>query len=103
LLGLSIAYTIISTIFLIASTRLLKSLFAVFLTLDHLFLLLDATLLGVGAAGKILWYESLICAATAWYLLAAIIINDAFGSEVLPLGVYVKPVAIPLKAAAARA
>jgi hypothetical protein len=105
LLGLSIAFTIISTIFLIASTRLLKSLFAVFLTLDILFLLLDANLLGVGAAGKILWYESLICAATAWYLLAAIVINDAFGCEALPLGVYAKPAppvpSLPLKPVAA--
>jgi succinate-acetate transporter protein len=45
-------------------------------------------------------YESLLCAATAWYLLAAIIINGAYNSEVLPIGGYVPP---PAKGAAAKA
>jgi succinate-acetate transporter protein len=97
LLGLSLAYTIITAIFLVATTHLLKSLFAIFLTLELLFVLLDAALLGAGPAGKILWYEALLCAGTAWYLLAAIVINDAFGREALPLGAWAPATPKPAK------
>ena len=87
LLGLAIAYTILTTIFLIATFRLAKALVWIFVTLDILFLLLIFVLLGA-PLGKLLWYEALLCAATAWYLLAAIVINTAFGREVLPIGAY---------------
>lgn len=100
LLGLAIAYLILTTVFLVATFRLAQALVWIFVTLEILFVLLIAALLGVSAAGKLLWYESLVCAATAWYLFAAIIINTAYGSEVLPIGAYVPPEA---KATAAKA
>jgi succinate-acetate transporter protein len=63
-------------------------------------LLIAAQVTGSAALGQLFGYESLLCAATAWYLLAAIIINTAFNEEVLPIGGYVPP---PAKAAAAKA
>jgi hypothetical protein len=93
LIGDAVAWTILTTIFLIATFRLAKALVWVFATLEILFLLLIAsTATGSPLLGKLFGYESLLCAATAWYLLAALIINEAYGSEVLPLGAYVAPV-----------
>jgi hypothetical protein len=101
LIGFPIAWFILTSIFLVATFRLAKALVWIFLTLDILWLLLIASqVTGNALLFKLFGYESLICAATAWYLLAAIIINGAFDSEVLPIGGYVPPAA---KAFAAKA
>lgn len=102
LVGYAVAWTILSVIFLVATFRLAKALVWIFSTLVVLFvLLIAATATGSPVIAKVFGYESLLCAATAWYLLAAIIINEAFGREVLPVGAYVPPA--PAKAAAAKA
>jgi uncharacterized protein len=102
LIGYPIAWFILTTIFLVATFRLAKALVWIFATLDILWILLIASqVTGNPLLFKLFGYESLICAATAWYLLAAIIINGAFDSEVLPIGGYVPPPAA--KALAARA
>lgn len=94
------AWLIYTLIFLVASFRLAKALVAIFTTLTVLWILLIASqVTGSAALFQAFGYESLLCAATAWYLLAAIIINTAFDSEVLPIGGYVPPP----KAAAAKA
>jgi succinate-acetate transporter protein len=44
---------------------------------------------GVGAGQgitRIAGWEGIFCAFTAWYLAAAVIINDSFGRTVLPVG-----------------
>jgi succinate-acetate transporter protein len=95
------AWLIITLIFLVATFRLAKALVAIFVTLTALWILLIASqVTGSAALFTLFGYESLLCAATAWYLLAAIIINTAFGSEVLPIGGYVPP---PAKSQSARA
>jgi len=92
LVGFPVAWIIITTIFLVATFRLCKALVWIFATLDILFILLTIfAVTGSALVGKVFGYESLVCAATAWYLLAAIIINGAFDSEVLPIGAYVAP------------
>ncbi len=57
----------------------------VFTTLLILFVLLDvAAYTGSACLTHIAGYEGIFCALTAWY--AAIILNDAFGRVVLPVG-----------------
>jgi succinate-acetate transporter protein len=86
------AWLILTLIFLVATFRLAKALVWIFVTLSILWILLIASqVTGSAMLFKAFGYESLLCAATAWYLLAAIIINGAFGSEVLPIGGYVPP------------
>jgi hypothetical protein len=86
------AWLIITLIFLVATFRLAKALVWIFVTLTILWILLIASqVTGSAMLFKVFGWESLLCAATAWYLLAAIIINGAFGSEVLPIGGYVPP------------
>jgi succinate-acetate transporter protein len=86
------AWLILTLIFLVATFRLAKALVAIFTTLAVLWILLIASqVTGSALLFTLFGYESLLCAATAWYLLAAIIINGAFDSEVLPIGAYVAP------------
>jgi succinate-acetate transporter protein len=95
------AWLILTLIFLVATFRLATALVAIFATLSVLWILLIASqVTGSAALFTAFGYESLLCAATAWYLLAAIIINGAYNSEVLPIGGYVPP---PAKGAAAKA
>jgi hypothetical protein len=54
-------------------------------------LLLGFILLVVGHFGDPIWnkvagYELIPCALMAWYMMAAIIINDLAGKTVLPVG-----------------
>jgi uncharacterized protein len=87
-----LAWLIITLIFLVATFRLAKALVWIFATLSILWILLIAsTVTGSAMLFKVFGYESLLCAATAWYLFAAIIINGAFGSDVLPIGAYAPP------------
>ena len=92
LIGFPVAWLIITLIFLVATFRLAQALVWIFVTLSILWILLIASqVTGSAMLFKVFGWESLLCAATAWYLLAAIIINGAFGSEVLPIGGYVPP------------
>lgn len=103
LLVFLVAWTILTTIFLIATFRLAKALVWIFTTLEVLFLLLVVQTATGANLATIIGYEGLLCAATAWYLFAAIIINTAFGKDVLPIGPYVAKAPEPTKAAAAKA
>jgi uncharacterized protein len=86
------AWLIITLIFLVATFRLAKALVWIFATLAILWILLIAsTVTGSAMLFKVFGYESLLCAATAWYLFAAIIINGAFGCDVIPIGAYEPP------------
>jgi succinate-acetate transporter protein len=92
LIGYPVAWLILTLIFLVATFRLAKALVWIFLTLTILWILLIAAVqTGNPLLFKVFCWESLLCAATAWYLLAAIIINGAYDSEVLPIGGYVPP------------
>lgn len=87
LLATLVAWTIFTAALWIATFRHSKALVWVFTTLLILFVLLDvAVYTGSARLTHIAGYEGIFCALTAWYLMAAIILNDAFGRVVLPVG-----------------
>lgn len=81
------AWTLFTFVLWIASFKHNKALVVVFTTLLILFGLLDVHVWkGSELIGHIAGWEGMFCALTAWYLMAAIVINDSFGREVLPVG-----------------
>lgn len=82
-----IAWTIFTFIMWIGTFKHNKALIWVFTTLLILFGLLDVA---VGTGSKLITHiagwEGIFCAGTAWYLMAAIVINDSYGKTVLPVG-----------------
>ena len=81
------AWTLFTFVLWIASFKHNKALVVVFTTLLILFVLLDVHVWkGSELIGHIAGWEGMFCALTAWYLMAAIVINDSFGREVLPVG-----------------
>ena len=82
-----IAWTIFTLILWIGTFKHTKALVWVFTTLLILFGLLDvAVWTGSKTITHIAGWEGIFCAATAWYLMAAIVINDSYGKTVLPIG-----------------
>jgi succinate-acetate transporter protein len=90
LLTTLVAWTIFTFILWIGSFKHSQALIWVFTTLLVLFILLDIGVAQGVPAGqgimKIAGWEGIFCALTAWYLAAAIIINDSFGKTLLPVG-----------------
>jgi succinate-acetate transporter protein len=90
LLTTLIAWTIFTFILWVASFKHSVALIWVFTTLLILFILLDIGVWqGVGPGQgitRIAGWEGIFCALTAWYLAAAIVINDSFGRDILPVG-----------------
>ncbi|HEV8711304.1 MAG TPA: acetate uptake transporter [Candidatus Binatia bacterium] len=82
-----VAWTIFTFVLWIATFRHSQALVWVFTTLLILFGLLDVHVwTGNPLIGRIAGWEGIFCALTAWYLMAAIILNDTFGRTVLPIG-----------------
>ncbi len=82
-----VAWTIFTLIMWVASWKHSKALIVVFTTLLILFGLLDvAVWTGNPTITHIAGWEGIFCALTAWYLMAAIVINDSFGKEILGVG-----------------
>ncbi len=50
------------------------------------FVLLDLAHFGFDDMIKVAGYELMVCAATAWYMMAHIIFAQVFGRDVLPVG-----------------
>ncbi len=87
LLATLCAWTLFTFILWVATFRHNMGLVAVFSSLLVLFILLDIHVwTGSKLMGTIAGWEGMFCALTAWYLMAAIVINDSFGREVLPVG-----------------
>jgi succinate-acetate transporter protein len=87
LLATLVAWTIFTAVLLVATFRHSKALVWVFATLTILFILLDVQAwTGNQLVGRIAGWEGIFCALTAWYLMAAILLNDSFGRVVLPVG-----------------
>ncbi len=96
-----IAWTIFTLVMWVATFRHNKALVMVFTTLSILFILLDAQVAtGSVRLGRIAGWEGIFCALTAWYLMAAIILNEAFGRTVLPIDSLEKPTPTAARAAA---
>jgi len=82
-----IAWTIFTFVLWIGTFKHNKALIWVFSTLIILFILLDvAVWTGNKTITHIAGWEGIFCALTAWYLMAALILNDSYGRIVLPVG-----------------
>jgi succinate-acetate transporter protein len=82
---LFIAWGIFSVYATVASLKISKAVTAIFVTLIVLFFLL-----AIGewntTVHKAAGYEGIVCALIAWYCSAAILINNVWEKQVLPLG-----------------
>lgn len=81
-----VAFTLITLIFLIASFFIHCAMSFTFTTLTIGFILLDVAHFGLPEATPIAAIVLIICAFSAWYMLAAIVINDVAGREILKTG-----------------
>ena len=81
-----VAWTLYTAIMFIASLRVHVAMSVTFLTLLVGFILLDLAHFGLPGAEPFAAIDLIICAASAWYMMAAIIINDLAGKTVLPFG-----------------
>jgi hypothetical protein len=81
-----IAFTIFNTYMWIGSFRVSVGVCVVFTTLELTFILLDLGNFGVGVAGTLGGYIGIICALSAWYTSAAIVLNTVYKKVVLPIG-----------------
>jgi uncharacterized protein len=81
-----LVWTFYTVIMFIASLRVHKAMAITFGLLLIGFILLVAGLLGDPLFIKIAGYELIVCALGAWYMMAAIIINDLAGKVVVPVG-----------------
>jgi len=81
-----VAWTLYTLIMFVASLRVHKAMAFTFATLLLGFILLDLGHFGDPVWNKIAGYELIVCALAAWYMMAAIIINDLAGKTVLPFG-----------------
>ncbi len=81
-----LAWMLYTLIMFIASLRVHMAMVVTFGTLLLGFLLLVIGHFGYPVFNKIAGYELLVCAGAAWYMMAAIIINDLAGKTVLPFG-----------------
>lgn len=81
-----VAWTLYTAIMFVASLRVHKAMAITFVTLLLGFILLDIGHFVDPVWNKVAGYELFTCAFTAWYMMAAIILNDVAGKTVLPFG-----------------
>jgi uncharacterized protein len=81
-----VAWTLYTAIMFIGSLWIHKAMAVTFVTLLLGFVLLDFGHFVDPVWNKVAGYELMICALSAWYMMAAIIINDLAGKTVLPSG-----------------
>ena len=81
-----VAWTLFTAILWIGSLRIHGAMAFTFTTLLIGFILLD--LAHFGFPGLTVWagWDLIICALTAWYMMARIILNEIYGRELLPAG-----------------
>lgn len=81
-----IAWTLYTAILFVASLWIHKAMVVTFTTLLLGFILLDLGHFVDPVWNKVAGYELIVCALSAWYMMAAIIINDVSGKTTLPFG-----------------
>lgn len=81
-----LAWTLYTAIMFVASFRIHTAMSVTFGLLLLGFILLDFGHFGYPELNKVAGYELIFCALAAWYMMAAIIINDLAGRKVLPFG-----------------
>jgi hypothetical protein len=70
----------------VGSLRIHKALGIVFTLLLIGFILLDFGHFGYPEMNVWAGYELMVCAASAWYVMAHLIYKDVFGKDILPVG-----------------
>jgi succinate-acetate transporter protein len=81
-----LAWALYTLILFIASFRIHTAMVVTFATLLIGFILLVIGHFGRPAMNTIAAYDLLLCALSAWYMMAGIIINDLAGKVVVPFG-----------------
>ena len=81
-----VGWTLYTTILFIASMRVHKAMFVTFALLLAGFILLDLEHFGLEFLKPVAAIVLVLCAFSAWYMMAGIIINDLAGKTVLPMG-----------------
>jgi len=84
-----IGFTLLTFIFWVGSLFIHKAMVFTFSTLLLGFVLLDLAHFGLPQITTFAAYVLIVCALSAWYMMAAIVINDVSGKELLKVG---KPV-----------
>jgi uncharacterized protein len=81
-----LGFTLLTAIFLVGSLYIHTAMFVTFGTLLLGFILLDFGHFGFPQLNVVAGYELIICAFSAWYMMASIILNDVSGKELLKMG-----------------
>lgn len=81
-----LGWTILTAIYFIGAMYIHSAMSLTFLTLLIGFILLDFGHFGFPIMNKVAGYELIVCAFCAWYMMAAIILNDLSGKTLLKVG-----------------
>jgi len=81
-----LGFTLLTAIFLVGSLYIHTAMLVTFGTLLLGFILLDFGHFGFPQLNVVAGYELIICAFSAWYMMASIILNDVSGKELLKMG-----------------
>lgn len=81
-----VAWTLLTLIFWVASLYIHSAMATTFTLLLIGFILLDLGHFGNPIMNIVAGYELIFCALAAWYMMAAIIINDVAGKPILKFG-----------------
>jgi len=81
-----LAWTLLTAIFWVGSLFIHKAMTITFSLLLIGFILLDLGHFGFPIMNKVAGFELILCAFSAWYMMASIIINDVAGRELLKSG-----------------
>jgi succinate-acetate transporter protein len=81
-----LAWALFTGILLFASFYVHKAMAITFMLLEIGFILLIIGHFGYPKMNVVAGYELILCALSAWYMMASIIINDLAGKTVLPVG-----------------
>ncbi len=81
-----VGFTIYTAIMWVGSMRINTALALTFTTLLIGFILLDIAHFWAPSLTVVAGYELIVCAFSAWYVMAHIILGEVFGRDVLPAG-----------------
>ena len=81
-----VGWTIYTFILWIPAMKIHGAMAVTFTLLLIGFILLDFAHFGFPEMTKVAGYELMVCAASAWYMMASIIYSQVFGKDVLPMG-----------------
>lgn len=81
-----VVWTGYTTILWVGSMRVHKAMFVTFSLLLAGFILLDIGHFGPAVFNTVAAYVLIACALGAWYMMAGIILNELYGTVILPMG-----------------